>query len=117
MWGKLWWLRVSGQENFSILPETRTRIQLVVRLEGIKNALSRTYGDVVRNHTTQMAAALSYYFVLSLFPALIFLSAAVAYLPVPDLFGQDLGLRARVIPTDRLGQLRRIHADMVICRR
>ena len=113
MWGKLWWLRVSGQENFSILPETRTRIQLVVRLEGIKNALSRTYGDVVRNHTTQMAAALSYYFVLSLFPALIFLSAVVAYLPVPDLFGQALGLMARFIPPDSMGLVRRILADVV----
>jgi uncharacterized BrkB/YihY/UPF0761 family membrane protein len=51
-----------------------------VRLEGIKKALARTYGDVLRNHTMQMAAALSYYFVLSLFPALIFLSAVVAYL-------------------------------------
>jgi membrane protein len=113
MWGKLWWLRVSGQENFSILPETRTRIQLVVRLEGIKNALSRTYGDVIRNHTTQMAAALSYYFVLSLFPALIFLSAVVAYLPVPDLFGQALGLMARFIPPDSMGLVRRILADVV----
>ena len=113
MWGKLWWLRVSGQENFSILPETRTRIQLVVKLEGIKNALSRTYGDVVRNHTTQMAAALSYYFVLSLFPALIFLSAAVAYLPVPDLFGQALSLMARFIPPDSMGLVRRILADVV----
>lgn len=113
MWGKLWWLRVSGQENFSILPETKTRIQLVVRLEGIKNALSRTYGDVIRNHTTQMAAALSYYFVLSLFPALIFLSAVVAYLPVPDLFGQALGLMARFIPPDSMGLVRRILADVV----
>jgi len=113
MWGKLWWLRVSGQENFSIPPETRTRIQLVVKLEGIKNALSRTYGDVVRNHTTQMAAALSYYFVLSLFPALIFLSAVVAYLPVPDLFGQALGLMARFIPPDSMGLVRRILADVV----
>jgi len=49
------------------------------------HALVRTYNDVERNHTMQMAAALSYYFVLSLFPALIFLSAVVAYLPVPDL--------------------------------
>jgi membrane protein len=113
MWGKLWWLRVSGQKNFSILPETKTRIQLVVRLEGIKNALSRTYGDVIRNHTTQMAAALSYYFVLSLFPALIFLSAVVAYLPVPDLFGQALGLMARFIPPDSMGLVRRILADVV----
>jgi membrane protein len=52
--------------------------------------LARTYADVLRNHTLQMAAALSYYFVLSLFPSLIFLSAVLAYLPVPDLFKQVL---------------------------
>jgi membrane protein len=62
---------------------------------GLKHALLRTYDDVGQNHTLQMAAALSYYFVLSLFPALIFLSAGVAYLPIPDLFNQTLGLMAR----------------------
>ena len=59
-----------------------------MRPASVKDALVRTYADVVQNHTMQMAAALAYYFVLSLFPALIFLSAVVAYLPVPDLFNQ-----------------------------
>jgi len=56
----------------------------------IKHALAETYEDVLRNHTLQMAAALSYYFVLSLSPCLILLSAIVAYLPVPNLFDQAL---------------------------
>jgi uncharacterized BrkB/YihY/UPF0761 family membrane protein len=64
------------------------------------HALLRTYNDVERNHTMQMAAALSYYFVLSLFPALIFLSAVVAYLPVPDLFNEALTLMSRFLPAD-----------------
>jgi membrane protein len=55
-----------------------------VRLIRVKSAFARTYADVLRNHTLQMAAALSYYFVLSLFPSLIFLSAVLAYLPVPN---------------------------------
>ncbi len=67
-------------------------IKMIVRLGLIKNALVRTYGDVLRNHTMEMAAALSYYFVLSLFPSLIFLSAVVAFLPVPDLFNRHWGL-------------------------
>src|SRR3989449_1873104 len=79
----------------------------------VKRALARTYARVVRNHMLQMAAALAYYFVLSLFPALIFLSAVVAYLPVPDLFGQALGLMARFIPPDSMGLVRRILADVV----
>ena len=61
----------------------------------------------------QMAAALSYYFVLSLFPALIFLSAVVAYLPVPDLFGQALELLARFVPADSMGLVRRVLADVI----
>jgi len=80
---------------------------------GIKGALIGTYGDMVRNHTLQMAAALAYYFVLSLFPALIFLSAVVAYLPVPDLLNQALALLAGFLPADAMGLVRRVLADVV----
>jgi membrane protein len=79
----------------------------------IKDALVRTYADVMRNHTMQMAAALSYYFVLSLFPGLIFLSAAVAYLPVPDLFNHALAVMGRFLPPDSMGLVRRVLADVV----
>jgi membrane protein len=88
-------------------------IQPHVKMSEVKGAFVRTYGDLVRNHTTQMAAALSYYFVLSLFPALIFLSAVVAYLPVPDLFGQALGIMGRFIPPDSMGLVRRVLADVI----
>src|SRR2546425_12016090 len=79
----------------------------------VKRALARTYARVVRNHMLQMAAALPYYFVLSFFPALIFLSAVVAYLPVPDLFNQALALMARFLPADAMGLVRRVLADIV----
>jgi len=78
-----------------------------------KTALVRTYTDVVQNHTMQMAAALSYYFVLSLFPALILLSAVVAYLPVPDLFNQALSMMGRFLPADSMGLVRRVLADVI----
>ena len=84
-----------------------------MRPTAIKNALIGTYGNVVRNHTLQMAAALAYYFVLSLFPALIFLSAVVAYLPVPDLFNQALALLARFLPADAMGLVQRVLADVI----
>jgi membrane protein len=79
----------------------------------IKTALTRTYDDVARNHTLQMAAALSYYFVLSLFPSLIFLSAVVAYLPVPNLFEQALSTMSRFLPPDSMGLVRRVLADVI----
>jgi membrane protein len=82
-------------------------------LARIKHALVQTYGDLLRNHTLQMAAALAYYFVLSLFPALIFLSAVVAFLPLPDLFNQALGIMARFLPPDSMGLVRRVLSDVI----
>jgi membrane protein len=84
-----------------------------VELALVKDAFARTYDDLLRNHTMQMAAALAYYFVLSLFPALIFLSAVVAFLPVPDLFGQALSVLGRFLPPDSMGLVRRVLADVI----
>jgi membrane protein len=79
----------------------------------LRDVLLRTYRDVLRNHTLQMAAALAYYGVLSLFPALILLSATVAYLPVPDLFNQALNLMGEFLPPDSMGLVRRVLADVI----
>lgn len=84
-----------------------------MNLGAIQSPLTRTYADVLRNHTLQMAAALSYYFVLSLFPALIFLSAVVAYLPVPDLFNQALGMMSQFLPADSMVLVRRVLSDVI----
>src|SRR5438477_13074806 len=82
-------------------------------LPEIKGALWRAYTDISRNHSLQMAAALSYYFVLSLFPALILLSAVVAYLPIPDLFNQAILLMGRFVPADSMGLVRKVLADVI----
>jgi membrane protein len=82
-------------------------------LADVKDALLRTFDDVGDNHTLQMAAALSYYFVMSLFPSLIVLSAIVAYLPVPDLFNQALNLMARFVPADSMGLVKKVLSDVV----
>jgi membrane protein len=84
-----------------------------MKLQSVKRALARTYARVDRNHMLQMAAALAYYFVLSLFPALIFLSAVVAYLPVPHLFNQALAFMARFLPADSMGLVDGVLADVV----
>jgi membrane protein len=84
-----------------------------MRIQQFGRAISRTYEDIGRNHTLQMAAALSYYFVMSLFPALIFLSAVATYLPVPDVFNQSLNLMARFVPGDSMGLVRKVLSDVV----
>jgi len=84
-----------------------------MRLTQVKSALWRTYDDVQKKHTTQMAAGLSYYFVMSLFPLLIVLAAIVAYLPVPNLFDQALAFMARFIPADSMGLVRGVLRDVI----
>lgn len=91
----------------------RPASKVCVRWGDVQHALLRTYDDVGNNHTLQMAAALSYYFVMSLFPALILLSAMVAYLPVPDLFNTALSLMSRIVPADSMGIVRKVLSDVV----
>jgi membrane protein len=84
-----------------------------MRLGQWKRILLNTVDDVNRNHTLAFAAALSYYFVLALFPALIFLAAVVAYLPIPDLFNTVIATMARIVPATGMGLVRKIVADVI----
>src|SRR4029077_2993814 len=82
-------------------------------LSGIKDALWRTVEAVPAEHTLQMAAALSYYFVISLFPAFLLISAIVAYLPGAKPFDQVLSLMTGFVPHDSLELLRKVLATVV----
>jgi membrane protein len=79
----------------------------------LAGVLKNTIADVDRNHTMAFAAGLSYYFLLSFFPALIAMSAVVGFLPVPDLFNQILALMAQHVPPDSMGVVRQILSDVV----
>lgn len=83
-------------------------------LRRLKDALWRTVDAVSRKHTMQMAAAMAYYFVLALFPALILLSAIVAYLPINDLLNQITNLFGRFVPGDSMQLVRTFVADVVV---
>jgi|SRR5579864_4074409 len=80
---------------------------------GLKAALWRTGEDVGRKHTLQMAAALSYYFVMSLFPAMILLSAILAYVRGPDLLNQAYVLMGGFVPKDTLALLQKVLSGVV----
>jgi membrane protein len=75
--------------------------------------LKKTYDDIVANHTMAMAAGLSYYFVMSLFPLLILSAAIVSLLPIPHLFGTILHALQAVIPADSMGLVRGILRDVI----
>jgi membrane protein len=83
----------------------------------VKQVLRNAFTDIMQNHTMALAAGLSYYFVLSLFPLLILAAALVAYLPIPNLFDSILGMMSRVVPADSMGLVRKIVASVITRRR
>ena len=82
-------------------------------LQRMKRVIVGTASDIANNHILSFAAALSYYFVMAFFPALIALAAIVAYLPIPDLFNTIIATMARVLPPESMGLIRRIVSDVI----
>jgi len=85
-----------------------------MRLPHFKSAAVNIVRDMEKNHTMAFSAALAYYFVLALFPFLIFLSAIAAHLPLPDFFSQVMGLIARVVPAASMGPLRSLMKSTIL---
>lgn len=75
---------------------------------GVRRAIAAACNDLLRHHCFQAAAALSYYFVLAIFPGLILLSAVMRSFPLPDLFGHVLGLMAQILPPDTMHTVRAV---------
>jgi membrane protein len=78
-----------------------------------KGVLQRVWDDIRNHHTQAFAAGLSYYFLMSLFPALIALAAIVGYLPIPNLFQEILSVMSRFVPPESMGLVRRVVADVI----
>ncbi len=79
-----------------------TASKIVVTRAGLNRAVKAAYQDVIDHHTLQVAAALSYYFILALFPGLIFLSAVMGSISFTDFFIPTLDFMRRVLPPDTM---------------
>src|ERR1035437_10935691 len=82
-----------------------------MRLGQCKRVIVKVASDVNQNHIFSFAAALSYYFVLAFFPALIALATIVGYLPIPDLFNTIVAAMVQVMPPQSTGLVQRVAAD------
>lgn len=82
-----------------------------------KKLAREIYADVAQKQTLALAAGLSYYFVLSMFPLLILLAAIVSYIPVPDLFARIVNTLAAVIPEQSMGLVRAVLGDVIHAQR
>jgi membrane protein len=83
-----------------------------MRLGQCKRIIVNVASDVSQNHIFSFAAALSYYFLLALCPALIVLATLVGYLPIPHLFNTIVEAMADVLPPQSMGLLRTVVADV-----
>lgn len=72
-----------------------------------------TYNDFDRHNCMTYAAALAFFFLLSLFPLLIFLASWLAFVPVPNLFNQILEIMAKLVPADAMGLVRGVLKDVL----
>lgn len=77
------------------------------------NVVKRAATDINNNHALAFAASLSYYFAISLFPALIALAATVSLLPIPNLFEHLIAVIGRVVPPEGMGLVYKVVADVI----
>jgi len=83
-----------------------------MRLRQYKRVIVNLVSDAGQGHIFSFAAALSYYFLLALFPALIALATFVGFLPIPHLFNTIVGVMAQVVPHESMGLVRKVVADV-----
>jgi len=79
----------------------------------LKEAGINAYNNIDNHHDLAIAAGLSYYFLLALFPALIFAAAVLPYMPIPDLFSRILDIMSRVAPQDSMAMISKIVSGIV----
>ena len=77
----------------------------------------RVWNELDADEVGDRAAALSYYFLFSLFPALLFLTALLAFLPLAGLQERLLAYTSDVLPGDAASTLERTLAEVLGARR
>ena len=80
---------------------------------GLKRALAAACRGLLDNRTLQMAAALSYYLVLSIFPGLILFFAVIASLPFPDLYTRIFSVTFTLIPNQTVPMVEAVLLDVL----
>jgi membrane protein len=71
------------------------------------------YNELWRTRAFTIAAALAFYFLMSLIPLLLIFSSILQFLPIPNVFQQLLNLMAELVPADSLSFVERIVASIL----
>jgi membrane protein len=79
----------------------------------VRQLAARVWAEVLADEILDRAAALSYYFLFALVPALLFLTVLLGLLPVGGLLDRLLAFAARVLPPDAMSVLTGIASQVV----
>ena len=79
----------------------------------VRDLAARVSNDLWEDDVFDRAAALSYYLLLALFPALLFLVALLGLVPLPNLMDALMNYVARVLPDDSSSLIQRTLAEIV----
>jgi membrane protein len=71
-------------------------------LDNCRRLALTVYSELFRTRVFTVAAALAFFFLLAFVPLLIVLASLLAYLPVPNLFGQLLLMLSAFVPPDSM---------------
>lgn len=82
-----------------------------------KESLVRLYEKMNDDHVFNGAAALAYYSLFSMFPAMIFMLTLVPYLPIENLHQAIMDFLAQVMPTQVSKQIEGIIAEITLNKR
>lgn len=94
-------------------PSPLERLMTHPRLKTARELSVTVYQELFRTRAFTMAAAMSYYFLLALLPLLIFLSAMLGYLPIPNLFDQLLDILAVLVPPQAMHMVQHILTSLL----
>ncbi len=101
--------------NFLRTSMSRARSWNLVQKEGIRlwTVLCNTYNDFDQHNSMTYAGSLAFFFLLSIFPLMIFLAALLAFIPIPHLFDQSLQIMSKVVPAEAMGVVRGVLQDVL----
>src|SRR5882672_10968824 len=66
----------------------------------VRELARRVWQEIDKDEIVDRAAGLAYYFLFALFPALLFLTALIGLLPIPNLLDRLMEYVSRALPMD-----------------
>lgn len=82
-------------------------------LDNARRLALTVYSELFRTRIFTVAAALAFFFLLAFIPLLIVLASLLAYLPLPNLFGQLLLMLSAFVPPDSMKLVMRVMSSLM----